>query len=192
MPWFSLSAPLLNRSRVDETLRIRRGARRSLELCRVELPQEADIVVADSDPYDSELWVAAKGIYAAELVVKQGGIVILVTPCPEGISPSHPEVLKQGYQTFEEVEQKVRQGKIEKLTAAAHLVHVGRVIKERAKGILVSPGISKEETERLGFIHARDPQEALEIAFSLTGRDAKVAVLQRGGEILPVIKDSVS
>jgi nickel-dependent lactate racemase len=124
--------------------------------------------------------------------VKQGGIVILVTPCPEGISPSHPEVLKQGYQTFEEVEQKVRQGKIEKLTAAAHLVHVGRVIKERARGILVSPGISKEETERLGFIHARDPQEALEIAFSLTGRDAKVAVLQRGGEILPVIKDSAS
>ena len=176
----------------DPAQAYRRGAKRSLEVYRAELPQEADIVVADSDPYDSELWVAAKGIYAAELAVKQGGIVILVTPCPEGISPSHPEVLKQGYQTFEEVEQKVRQGKIEKLTAAAHLVHVGRVIKERARGILVSPGISKEETERLGFIHARDPQEALEIAFSLTGRDAKVAVLQRGGEILPVIKDSAS
>jgi nickel-dependent lactate racemase len=71
---------------------------------------------------------------------------------------------------------------------AAHLVHVGRVIKERAKGILVSPGISKEETERLGFIHAREPQDALEIAFSLMGKDAKVAVLQRGGEILPIIK----
>jgi nickel-dependent lactate racemase len=176
----------------DPVQAYRRGARRSLELYRAELPQEADIVVADSDPYDSELWVAAKVMYAAELAVKQGGIVILVTPCPEGISPSHPEVLKQGYQTFEGVEQKVCQRKIEKLTAAAHLVHVGRVIKERARGILVSPGISKEETERLGFIHARDPQEALEIAFSLTGRDAKVAVLQRGGEILPVIKDSAS
>jgi nickel-dependent lactate racemase len=175
----------------DPAQAYRRGARRSLELYRAELPQEADIVVADSDPYDSELWVAAKGIYAAELAVKQGGIVILVTPCPEGISPSHPEVLQQGYQTFEEVEQKVRQGKIEKLTAAAHLVHVGRVIKERAKGILVSPGISKEEAERLGFIYARNPQEALDIAFSHLSRDAKVAVLQRGGEILPVIKDSL-
>ena len=60
MPWFSLPAPLFNRSRVDETPRIRRGAKRSLELYRAELPQEADIVVADSDPYDSELWVAAK------------------------------------------------------------------------------------------------------------------------------------
>jgi nickel-dependent lactate racemase len=61
------------------------------------------------------------------------------------------------------------------------------VIKERAKGILVSTGISKEETERLGFFHAKSPQEALEIAFSLSGRDAKVAVLQRGGEILPIV-----
>jgi hypothetical protein len=65
---------------------------------------------------------------------------------------------------------------------------VGRVIKERAKGILVSPGISKGETEKLGFIYARDPQEALDVAFSLLSQDAKVAILQRGGEILPVIK----
>jgi hypothetical protein len=39
---------------------------------------------------------------------------------------------------------------------------------------MVSPGIPKEDKERLGFIHAREPQEALEIAFSLLGRNAKV------------------
>jgi nickel-dependent lactate racemase len=82
----------------------------------------------------------------------------------------------------------VRKGIIKKLTAAAHLVHVGRVIKERAKGIFVSQGISKEEKERLGFIHAKNPQEALDIAFSLLGHDARIAVLQRGGEILPIIQ----
>jgi nickel-dependent lactate racemase len=146
-------------------------------------------VIADSHPYNSELWLASKGIYASELAVKQGGVVILVSPCPEGVSPSHPEVLEFGYQPFETVDQWVRQGKIKKLTAAAHLVHVGRVIKERAKGIMVSGGISKEQKERLGFIHAENPQEALEIAFSLSGRDSKVAVLQRGGEILPIVQE---
>jgi nickel-dependent lactate racemase len=169
----------------------REGASHSREVYQSQLPEEADIVIADSHPYDSELWLAAKGIYAAELAVKQGGVVILITSCPEGISVSHPEVLELGYQTFEEVDQKVRRGEIKKLTVAAHLVHVGRVIKERASGILVSPGISKEQAERLGFIYARDPQEALDIAFSHLSRDAKVAVLQRGGEILPVIKDSL-
>ena len=168
----------------------RTGAKRSLEIYQAKLPQEADIIIADSHPYDSDLWVAAKGIYAAELAVRQGGVVILVTLCSEGICPSHPEVLEWGYQTFEEVDQKVRRGLFKKLTVAAHLVHVGRVIKERAKGILVCPGISKEEAERLGFLYARKPQEALEMAFSIMGRNAKVTVLQRGGEILPLIKNS--
>jgi nickel-dependent lactate racemase len=169
----------------------RTGAKRSFEIYQSKLPQEADIVIADSHPYNSDLWLAAKGIYASELAVRQGGVVILVSPCPEGISPSHPEVLEWGYQTFEEINEKVHQRKIQKLTAAAHLVHVGRVIKERAKGILVCPGISKEETERLGFLYTKSPQEALETAFSLLGRDAKVAILQRGGEILPEIASTL-
>lgn len=173
----------------DPILSYRKGGGRSLQVYQAELPQDADIVVADSHPYDSELWLASKGIYASELAVKQGGVVILVSTCPEGISPSHPEVLEFGYQTFETVDQWVRQGKIQKLTAAAHLVHVGRVVKERARGIMVCPGISREEKERLGFLHAQNPQEALDIAFSLLGHDARIAVLQRGGEILPVVQE---
>ena len=174
----------------DPALAYRIGAAQSFEVYHSKLPEEADVVITDSHPYDSELWLAVKGIYAGEIAVKQGGVIILISPCPEGVSPSHPEVLEWGYQTFEEVDGKVRQGKIKKLTVAAHLVHVGRGIKEKAKGIMVSPGISKGDKERLGFIHAQEPQEALEIAFSLLGRNAKVAVFQRGGEILPVIQEA--
>ena len=170
----------------------RKGAARSLQVFQSVLPEEADIVIADSHPYDTDLWVATKGVYASELAVRQGGVVILVSPCPEGVSPSHPEVLEMGYQTFKAVDEMVRQGAIKKLSVAAHLVHNGRVIRERAKGIMVCPGISKEETERLGFLYAREPQESLEMAFSLLSGDARVAVLQRGGEILPVIKPSRS
>ena len=170
----------------------RKGAARSRQVFQSELPQEADIVIADSHPYDTDLWLATKGVYASELAVRQGGVVILVTPCPEGVSPSHPEVLEMGYQTFKAVEEMVRQGAIGKLSVAAHLVHGGRVIRERAMGIMVCPGISKQETEKLGFLYAREPQESLEMAFSLLSRSAKVAVLERGGEILPVIKPSRS
>jgi len=172
----------------DPMLAYRKGAARSLQVFQSELPHEADIVIADSHPYDTDLWLATKGVYASELAVKQDGVVILVSPCPEGVSPSHPEVLEMGYQTFKAVDEMVRKGTIRKLSVAAHLVHGGRVIRERAKGIMVCPGISREETENLGFLYAREPQESLEMAFSLLSRNAKVAVLQRGGEILPVIK----
>ena len=172
----------------DPIRAFRAGAVRSAEIYESEMNQEADIVISDSHPYDSDLWVASKGIYASELAVKEGGVVVLVSPCPEGVCPSHPEVLEHGYQSFKEIEEKVHQGMMKKLTVAAHLVHVGRIIKERATGVLVCPGISEWETKRLGLIYARNPQEAMEIAFSLTSREAKIAVLQRGGEILPVIK----
>lgn len=165
----------------------RKGAEKSLQVYRAEIPEEADIVVTDSHPYDTDLWLAAKGIYASELAVKNGGVVILITTCPEGVSPSHPEVLEFGYQTFKDTEEMIQKGLIKKLTVAAHLVHVGRVIKERAKGIMVSTGISKRDTERLGFLYAKDPKEALEIGFHLLGKEAKITVLQRGGEILPQI-----
>lgn len=167
----------------------REGAKRSSEVYKVLLPCKADIVIIDSFPFDSELWLAVKGIYASELVVRPGGIVILITQCEEGISQSHPEILKIGYQKFEDVNQMLLEGVIQKLTVAAHLVHVGRVIKEKAKGILVSKGILKEQTEKIGFIYAKSPQEALEIGFSLLGKDAKVAILHRGGEILPIVKN---
>jgi nickel-dependent lactate racemase len=156
---------------------------------RSTLPSEADIVIADSHPFDSDLWVASKGIYASELAVKQGGVVILVSPCLAGVSPSHPEVLEAGYHTFQEVDREVRSGRMNKLTVAAHLVHVGRVIKERAKGILVTRGISREDAEKLGLEHADEPQDALEMAMSICGQDAHVAILQRGSEILPVIEE---
>ncbi len=172
----------------DPLAAYRAGAKRSRQVYQAILPMEADIVITDSSPYDSELWLATKGIYASELAVRQGGVVILITSCPEGVAPSHPEVLEMGYQPFEVVNQKVQKGEIQKLTVAAHLVHGGRIIKERARGIMVSQGISKEQTERLGFLYARTPQEALEIGFSLVGQNAKIAVLQRGGEILPIVK----
>ena len=163
------------------------GASLSFDIYRSDLPREADIVITDSHPYDSELWVASKGIYAAELAVRQGGIVILVSPCTEGVSTSHSEVLETGYHPYSVVEEIVRQGKISKLTAAAHLVHVGRVVKERAQGILVTKGISRQETEKLGLTYAATPQEALDIALDRLGSKAQVAVFRQGGDILPVI-----
>lgn len=182
------SGKLIHAVAGDPVQAYRVGATRSHAVYCSVLPSEADIVIADSHPFDSDLWVASKGIYAAELAVKQGGVVVLVSPCLSGVSASHPEVLEIGYHTFREVERLVRNGMMKKLTAAAHLVHVGRVIKERAKGILVTQGISEDETERLGLLYAHEPQDALETAMSLCGPDAKVAVLRRGSEILPVIQ----
>ncbi len=49
---------------------------------------------------------------------------------------------------------------------------------------MVSNGIPRADQERLGFIPAHTPQEALEKAFEIAGRGATVAILRHGGEAL--------
>jgi nickel-dependent lactate racemase len=39
----------------------------------------------------------------------------------------------------------------------------------------------------LGFKWAETAQEALDLAFKVKGEDAKVAVLQHGGEVMPLV-----
>jgi nickel-dependent lactate racemase len=168
----------------------RKGAERSRQVYGVVQPRLAEIVVAESFPADYDLWQAAKGIYSSELAVAPGGVVIVVTPCPHGVSDEHPEVEKLGYHGFEAMKEMVEAKTITDLVAAAHLVHVGRVVRDRAHGIMVSPGIPAEVQRRLGFEPARTPQEALGRAFELVGRKAQVTVLRHGGDVLPLISES--
>ena len=168
----------------------RQGAEYSRAIYGVSQPRLADMVIAESYPADYDLWQAAKGVYSAELSVREGGVVVLVTPCPHGVSQEHPEVEQLGYHGYDEVKARVERKEITDLVAAAHLVHVGRVIRDRARGIMVSAGIPPETQTRLGFKHARTLQEAVDQAFEMAGPNARVAVLRHGGDVLPVLKPS--
>jgi nickel-dependent lactate racemase len=165
----------------------RLGARKSMEIFGIPIPEPVDIVITDSHPADLNLWQAAKGIYSADLELKPEGILILVTPCPEGVSVEHPQILDIGYSPFAEVESMVKRGGIRDLTLAAHLAHVGRVICEKAIGVLVSSGIDPQTAAKLGFHWAASPQEALTFALKRKGKKASIAVIKNGGEIMPLV-----
>jgi nickel-dependent lactate racemase len=170
----------------DPAAAFRKGALLSSDIFGVQIPQKGDIVITDSYPADLEMWQASKGIYAADLAVNPGGVIVMISPCPEGVCAEHPDVLKYGYPTSEEVKKLVQEGEIKDLALAAHLIHVGQVIREKARGILVSPGISKAESRKLGFVSADNLQIALEEALAMTSSQAGVLVLQHAGHILPL------
>jgi len=154
----------------------------------ITIPSRADIVVFDSYRTDLDYWQAIKAITPAGIVMKEGGIVIQVAQCPEGVSPSHPEVLEFGYRPLVVIEELLRLGAIDK-SVAAHMIQASEVIVERGRGFLISPYISPNDTARLGFLHACNPQEALSQALSMKGSDATVIVLREAGDLLPVIAD---
>lgn len=163
------------------------GAELARQVYGIHIPRPADILVIDSYPMDIELWQGAKALYAGELAVGQGGAAILISPCPEGVSKTHHLILQEGYRHSRETISLVDEGRITDRIVAAHLVRVGRVIRDNGTGILVSPGISRVHTEQLGFRYASTPAEAIEMAFEIKGRDASVSVIRKGGTALPVI-----
>lgn len=165
----------------------RRAARLAAEIFGVVVPALADIVLIESFPGDLDMWQASKALAAAELMVRPGGVVILVAPCPEGVSGEHPAMLEFGYQSPSRVAGWVGAGVLTDLVVAAELAVGGRVIRERAHGILVSPGIPPEEAQQLGFEWAASPSEALNRALHRVGKDAGVLVVRHGGEILPLV-----
>jgi len=165
----------------------RAGCAASREIFGVPFGRYADIVVADSYPADCELWQAAKGIYSADLALAPGGTLVIVTPCPDGVANGHPELSEIGYLPFREIDALVRDKKIDDLTLAAHIAHVGRIVLDNGRrGILVSPGIDRTTTERLHMDYAATPSEALAMAFARNGADARVIVVKNGGDLLPV------
>jgi len=165
----------------------RAGAELSKQVYGIKIPEPADIMVIDSYPMDIELWQGAKALYAGELAVKKGGVAILISPCPEGVSRTHRLILEEGYRHSWDTISLVEGGRITDKIVAAHLVRVGRVIRDNGIGILVSQGISQADTGKLGFRYASTPQQALDMAFEIKGKDASVLVIRQGGTALPIL-----
>jgi nickel-dependent lactate racemase len=151
--------------------------------CSVRIPEAADIVLADSFPSDLDFWQSMKGLNAACSAVKPGGTVVLVTPCHEGVSREHPELLSVGFRKpIEEIETMVSDGRIDRVVAAA--IWLGTQMAARARVILVSAGVSEAETRRMGFDFSPTPSLALATAVARHGPDSRVTILNKSAKMI--------
>lgn len=165
----------------------RKGCALAMDLHAVRIPGPADIVIADSYPFDIEFWQANKALDQAGAVVRQGGVLILVSPCREGLSATHRELYELGYPEIPTIKEWVRCGRIQSKVVGVHMAQVSAVARERATVILVTRGISGDDVRRTGLEYADTPQAALDEAFRRLGTDAQVAVLRGAAEMLPVL-----
>ena len=164
----------------------RAGVQVCQQIFGVPIPGQADIVVASSHPCDIEFWQAHKSLYSADLAVKDGGTIIVVTPCPEGVSVTHPEMLAFTALEADQIIKAIEQGEIQDQVSGALALAWAR-IRQRAEVYLVSGGISIEETRALGFTPCEDVHSALEAALRKHGPDARVNVLPHAPETLPIL-----
>ena len=122
----------------------------------IEVPELADLVVSDTRDHDSDMTQANKGLFSAALAVKEGGEILLVTNCPDGVSPVHgKEMLDFGKLTNPEMEEALETGEIKDPMSAIEVLH-NNVVREKAKLYLHSPNITKDEAEKMNFEYVED------------------------------------
>jgi nickel-dependent lactate racemase len=167
--------------------------RRSVELASKiwvrPVPALADVVVVSSYPSDVDYWQGIKGLFAAELIVKRGGDVLLATPCPEGIAGTklHEEtmVAVAGIPS-REMRIRAQELGLTDLTGLNTAVVAAR-INELCFVSVYSDGLTDEQLRALGHTRARSVQEGLDLALKRQGPNAKVLVITHGGDTCPVL-----
>lgn len=139
-----------------------------------------DVLVVGMGSDRPDFWGGAAGIYAAAALLKDGGTLVLLAACPEGLAPEHPVVLEYGYPRWREVIERVESGAIADRTGASHLVTVGKIVEAKGIGVfIVSRGIGPEDARQAGFRWFAHAQEAVDEALRVEGADARVLVYER-------------
>ena len=140
----------------------RRGVEIAKKIYFVKVPELVDLLVSDARDHDADMTQANKGLFSAALAVKPGGEILLVTNCPDGVSPVHgKEMLDFGMLTNPEMEKALEGGDISAPMSAIEVLH-NNVVREKAKLYLYAPNITKEEAEKMNFEYVEDLQDFVE------------------------------
>jgi nickel-dependent lactate racemase len=167
----------------DLTLAHRQGCRRVDELYRVPIERPADIVLASAGgwPKDINLYQAHKALENAARAVRDGGILILVAECPEGLgNPVFAEWMTSG-NTPDEMLRRIR----EHFVLGGHkAAAIAKTMRRRVRIFLVS-AMAPDLVTGMGLTPFATAQEAMLAAQSEMGQAARWAALPHAGSTLP-------
>jgi nickel-dependent lactate racemase len=148
----------------------------------IDVPTRPDLVVCSSYPAYQDLWQSVKPMTVAAMMVKQQGVVILLSPAPEGDCPGHPDFVGLGVRSVEEVYEMVNRGEIEDEVSATVNMTVAAV-REMAKIIVVTEQQNKVYVENLGLKYAGDIQEALSLASNMDPNINSIGIITHGADL---------
>lgn len=156
------------------------------EMYRIPFDRKADIVVVSpgGHPADINLYQAYKGVDSALEVVKRGGVIILVAECPEGHGN---QVFYDWMIKFKDLKAVERQIK-RKFVLGGHKAYYLMKALKKVRIILVSTMPDYYATSIFKLKTARAVNDALNEAFNIVRRNAKVLTMPYGNFTLPELK----
>jgi nickel-dependent lactate racemase len=161
----------------------REGVATASEVFCQKVDAPADVIIFSTYPADIDYWQAMKALDFAHVGVRKGGTIVLITPCPERISPTHPSFKDRATESYDKLLAAVNKNEIEDLPVAGALLMHSQ-LREHAHIICCSTGLTIEDKRALGFEHASSIEEAIQTALKRHPEDARIGVLECG-EVVP-------
>lgn len=146
-----------------------------------------DIVITSNGgyPLDQNLYQSPKAMATAEACAGEDGVIIMCCSCCDGMGGAHfGQLIQQG--TPDEIDRYLSSIPPEKTIPEQWCTQVCVRVLRKHPVILVTTFLSHDEVRKANMIPASTPDEALEIAYRLKGKQASVVVIPDGVSVLTV------
>lgn len=146
-----------------------------------------DIVVTSNGgyPLDQNLYQSPKAVATAEACCRDGGVIIMCASCCDGMGGTHFEkLIVRG--TVDEIDAYLSKIPPKETIPEMWCAQIFSRILKKHKIILVTNYLDHEMVRKANMIPASSPDEALEMAYGMMGRDAEVVVIPDGVAVLAV------
>ncbi|MCO6452594.1 MAG: nickel-dependent lactate racemase [Caldilineales bacterium] len=194
-PTFLLNVTLNNRKAItgvfagDMLAAHRQGCEfvRASSMAGVDAPYDIVITTNSGYPLDQNLYQAVKGMSAASQIVREGGVIIAVAACADGL-PDHgqyAELLRRGGSP---------QGVLDMLAQSGFVAHdqwqaqIQARIQLRAEVFVYSDGLSDEQIHGALFTPCRDIEQTIAELQMRFGPNARICVLPDGPLTIPYLR----
>ena len=163
----------------------REGVAIAKEVCQVKA-KTADLVVASQGGYpkDVNLYQAQKALKHAAMVVKEGGVIILIAKCSEGVGDNLFEETMRLDNTPQEVIERFGRTPFK---MGAHKAFLWARSLDKARTILVTEGIDDEMAKVMMVEKANSLEEALAIAEKHLPSGYTTAIMPKASSTIPII-----
>ena len=163
----------------------REGCRFLDKMYLKELNSRADIVLVSQGgaPKDLNLYQTQKALDNAKHAVKNGGTIILIGSCKEGLGEKVFEEWMLNAPTAESMIERIGRD----FQLGGHKAAAIAMVLQNAEIYLVSE-LADDFVEKIFLKPAHSAQEALDAAFARLGPDATVLAMPYGGSTLPRVK----
>lgn len=149
---------------------------------RVPIKERADIVITSAGyPKDIDLYQGTKAMVHALGAVRDGGVIIALLECREGIGHKVFEEWAHKYRSFDELSQQIQSNFI----MGGHKIFYMAQGAQRVQQYLISSLDPKALKEYYYVTPFKSAEDALNEALKQVGQDATIWAMPHGTEVLP-------